>query len=81
MKLEINRPKSFDTWYGGYRVEFVQQAIQPLVTLEERLREYIGYPNNEATRTMIQSEWFGWNEYDNVVYTDINKCRNVCFNA
>lgn len=29
----------------------------------------------------VDSENFEWNNYDNVVYTDINECRNVCINA
>lgn len=26
-------------------------------------------------------EWFGWYDYDNVVYTDYNKCKKVLSNA
>lgn len=26
-------------------------------------------------------EWFGWYNYDNVVYTDWNKCNNVMQDA
>lgn len=74
MRLEINRPKSFDTWYGGYRVEFVQQAIEPLVALEDRLREFIGLPNNEVTRARIQSILDRWNfvYHDNITLNDLN---------
>ena len=24
------------------------------------------------------SEWFGWYDYDNVIYTDLEKAKNVC---
>lgn len=71
MRLEINNS---NTWYGGYRVELVGQAIQPLVTLEERLREYIGYPDNEVTRAMIQNELDRWNllYHDDITIDDLN---------
>ena len=71
MRVEINRPT---TWHGAYRVELVEQAIQPLVDLDERLRVYLGYPNNEATRAMIQNELDRWNlEYhDNITIDDLN---------
>lgn len=39
----------------------------------------IHYKDKEGL--IIDSEWFEWYEYDNIVYTDINKCRNVCLNA
>lgn len=71
MTLEINRP---NTWYGGYRVEVVQQAIQPLPTLEERLNEFIGHPNNEVTRAAIQAVLERWNfeNNDNITLNDLN---------
>ena len=39
----------------------------------------IHYKNKEGL--IIDSEWFEWNNYDNIVYTDINKCRNICEDA
>ena len=33
MTLEINNPNTTNTWYGGYRVEFVQEAVQPWLNL------------------------------------------------
>ena len=67
MRLEFSRR-------GTYRVELVGQAIQPLVDLEGRLRVYLGYPNNEVTRAMIQNELDRWNlEYhDNITIDDLN---------
>ena len=26
-------------------------------------------------------EWCGWYEYDNVIYTNIDECRNACIDA
>ena len=71
MRLEINRPKR---WYSGYRVELVETAIEPLVALEDRLREFIGLPNNEVTRARIQSILDRWNfvYHDNITLDDLN---------
>jgi hypothetical protein len=74
MTLEINNPNTTNTWYGGYRVEFVQEAVQPWLNLEERLNEFIGYPNNEVTRAAIQAVLDRWNfeNNDNVILDDLN---------